>query len=146
MIIVADFTQPEALSTILKEISEAQIDVGVLVNNVGMSLPYPMPFVESDQDFVRNIINVNILAATVLCHALLPNMKKKGKGAIINISSGAGHMILPYLAEYCATKHYMSAFTQALAAECSTSGVTVQLIECGMVKTAMTTNLSQGVG
>ena len=146
MIIVADFTQPEVLSTIIKEISEAQIDVGVLVNNVGINLPYPKPFVESDQDFVKNIIYVNVLAATVLCHALLPNMKKKGKGAIINISSAAGHMILPYLAEYCGTKHYLSAFTQAIAAEYSDSGVTVQLIEPGMVETAMTRNMSRGVG
>ena len=56
-----------------------------------------MPFLALDEPTVVGMINVNILAATVLCHSLLPKMKEKGKGAIINISSIAAYFFAPYL-------------------------------------------------
>ena len=97
-----------------------------------------MPFLELDQQTVIDMINVNILSATVLCHSLLPKMKEKGKGAIINISSLAAYIFAPYLAEYAATKHYMSAFTMAIAEEYANCGVEIQCVEPGAVDTAMT--------
>ena len=142
-IIVADFTKPEVLPMVVQDIEQFNIDVGVLVNNVGLLGPHHMPFLELDQQTVIDIINVNVLAATVLCHSLLPKMKKKGKGAIINVSSMGAYFIMPYLAEYGATKHYMSAFTQAIAAEYSGSGVTIQCIEPGAVETSMTEHFDE---
>ena len=65
-------------------------------------------------------------AVTLFCHALLPEMTGRGRGAIINISSVAGLIPLPYLAVYSATQHYISAFTQAIALESSGSGVVIQ--------------------
>ena len=97
-----------------------------------------MPFLELDQKTVIDMINVNILAATVLCHSFLPKMKEKGKGAVINISSLAAYFFSPYLAEYAATKHYMSAFTVAIAEEYTNCGIEIQCIEPGLVETAMT--------
>ena len=138
MIIVADFTNPEVLPMIVKEINVSGIDVGALVNNVGLLGPHYMSFLELDNETVKNMINVNVLAATVLCHAILPDMKKKGRGAIINISSAVEQCVAPYLAVYSATKHYMSAFTQAIAAEYSNCGVTIQCVEPGEVSTEMT--------
>ena len=67
-----------------------------------------------------------MLAVTLLCHALLPEMTGRGRGAIINISSVAGMIPLPYLAVYSATQHYISAFTQAIAQEAAGSGVVIQ--------------------
>merc|ERR1712080_595217 len=87
--IVADFTNPDVLPRVVKEIEHLNIDIGVLVNNVGMLGPHHMPFVELDQEMVTGMVNVNILTATVLCHSLLPKMKKKGKGAVIIVSSVA---------------------------------------------------------
>ena len=138
-IIVADFSKPEVLPMIIRTIEESRIDVGVLVNNVGLLGPHAMPFLELDQDTVVNMININILAATILCHAILPKMKEKGKGAIINMSSTASYWIhaVPYMAVYCSTKYYLSAFTQAIAAEYSDSGVTIQCVEPGLVDTQM---------
>ena len=137
-IIVADFTDPKVLQKIVHEIEGFNIDIGVLVNNVGMLGPHQMPFLELDQQTVIDMINVNILSATVLCHSLLPKMKEKGKGAVINISSLAAYFYAPYLAEYAATKHYMSAFTMAIAEEYGDYGVEIQCIEPGAVDTAMT--------
>lgn len=138
MIIVADFTDPKVLPSVVRKIKESGIDVGILVNNVGILGPHFMPFLELDNDTVENMIYVNVLAATVLCHSLLPDMKRKGRGGIINISSNGGNIIVPYLSEYIATKHYMTAFTQAISAEYSDSGVTIQCIEPGQTETSMT--------
>ena len=137
-IIVADFTDPKAPHKVIKELEQLNIDIGVLVNNVGMLGEHQMPFLELDESTVSGMINVNMLAATVLCHSILPKMKKKGKGAIINISSIAAYFVAPYLAVYAATKHYMSAFTLAIAAEYADSGVDIQCVEPGAVETAMT--------
>ena len=75
------------------------------------------------------MLTVNMLAVTLLCHALLPEMTGRGRGAIINISSVAGLIPLPYLAVYSATQHYISAFTQAIAQELSGSGVVIQEVK-----------------
>ena len=69
---------------------------------------------------------MNVLPLTMFCHAFLPDMAKRGKGAIINISSVAGLVPVPYLAVYSATQHYISALTQAIAQEYSGLGVVIQ--------------------
>ena len=137
-VIVADFSNPEVLPMIVNKLDEFKIDIGVLVNNVGLLGGHHMPFLELDRKTVIDMINVNITAGTYLCHALLPKMKEKRKGAIINISSTASLSYFPYLAEYAATKHYMTAFTRAISEEYSEYGVTIQCIEPGQVATEMT--------
>jgi len=138
MTVVADFTNPETISKAVKKVKSANIDLGILVNNVGVLGPSHLPFLELDKSSVKEIIMVNILPTTLLCHAFLPDMVKKGKGAVINISSVAGLWPIPYLAVYSATKHYVAAFTQAIAAEYSGSGVVIQEVDPGQVQTAMT--------
>ena len=69
---------------------------------------------------------MNVLPLTMFCHAFLPDMARRGKGAIINISSVAGLVPVPYLAVYSATQHYISALTQAIAQEYSGLGVVIQ--------------------
>ena len=76
-----------------------------------------------------------MLAVTLLCHALLPEMTGRGRGAIINISSVAGLIPLPYLAVYSATQHYISALTQAIAQEYSGLGVVIQEVRRSQRKT-----------
>merc|ERR1712179_390110 len=70
MIIVADFSDIEVLDKIVEEIRECKVDIGVLVNNVGILGPHFMPFLELDGKIVKDMITVNISAATILCHKL----------------------------------------------------------------------------
>jgi len=137
-VIVADFADPDVLPRIIEDLEKFNIDVGVLVNNVGMLGEHFMPFLELDEKTVIGMINVNILATTVLCHKLLPKMRAKGKGAVINLSSTAAYVFSPYLAVYTATKNYMSAFTVAIAEEYKGCGIEIQCVEPGAVKTRMT--------
>merc|ERR1712130_13981 len=80
--VVADMRRPEVLPEIVSRVEG--LDVGVLVNNVGVAGgDHVMPFLDQKRNDVVDMINVNCTVATYLCHALLPSMKKNGRGAII---------------------------------------------------------------
>ena len=134
---------PKCLPRIVQELEEFNIDIGVLVNNVGMLGEHHMPFLELPLEDVVGMVNVNVLAGTYLCHSLMPKMRAKGKGAVINVSSSANLIFIPYLAVYAATKHYMTAFTMAIAEEYKGSGIEIQCLEPGAVKTSMTTHFDE---
>eukprot|EP00092_Neocalanus_flemingeri_P011533 GFUD01012428.1.p1 GENE.GFUD01012428.1~~GFUD01012428.1.p1 ORF type:complete len:336 (+),score=75.58 GFUD01012428.1:29-1009(+) len=146
MIIVADFTKVDVLDQIVGKLKESKLDIGVLVNNVGILGPHFQPFLELDSKLVKDMITVNITAATVLCHELLPAMIQKRKGAIINIASVASYLPGPYLAEYSATKHYMHALTEGIAAEYADTGVIIQEVDPGQVATEMTKDFAPSPG
>jgi len=140
-VIVADFTDNKAVGDVVHDIKSKDLDIGVLVNNVGIFGPHFMPFLELEERMVQDMINVNITVATLLCHAILPGMNKKNKGAIINMCSSSSFYTMPYLSEYSATKHYISAFTAGLQAENFDSQVIIQELDPGQVSTNMTKDL-----
>ncbi|XP_021991441.1 very-long-chain 3-oxoacyl-CoA reductase 1-like [Helianthus annuus] len=92
----------------IKRISEAidGLDVGILINNAGVSYPYARFFHEVDDELLTNLIKVNVQGTTRVTHAVLPAMVKRKKGAIVNIGSGAAINIPsdPLYAVYAATK------------------------------------------
>ncbi|VDK37668.1 unnamed protein product [Gongylonema pulchrum] len=83
-----------------------QLDVGVLVNNVGMSFSYPdvIHQVEDGLERLANIDVVNTLPATLLSAALLPQMVERNRGIIVNISSAAAYSPVGMLSVYSASK------------------------------------------
>ena len=76
-----------------------------------------MPFLQMEENSFKDIMNVNMMSTVGLCHFVSPGMVEKRKGAIINVSSACAAFPVPYLATYTATKHFISAFTQAISAE-----------------------------
>jgi len=125
-VVVCDYSNfdKKAQSNVASEIKD--LDVAVLVNNVGISYRYPLYFHElTDQD-VANIIEMNINSTTWMTRVLIDKMAERKRGAIINISSGSAMYTLPLLAQYSAAKSYIEKFTLALNAEYSKKGVTVQ--------------------
>ena len=104
--VVVDFSGD--LSEGIKRISEVieGLDVGVLVNNVGVSYPYARFFHEVDEELLKNLIQINVVGTTKVTQAVLPGMLKRKRGAIVNIGSGAAIVIPsdPLYAVYAATK------------------------------------------
>ena len=92
--IVIDFAKfsGEEIAAFIKEGIEG-IDVGVLINNVGLSYPYARFFHEVDLELMGSVMRVNIEGATWVTRSVLPGMLEKKKGAIINICSGS--VLLP---------------------------------------------------
>jgi 17beta-estradiol 17-dehydrogenase / very-long-chain 3-oxoacyl-CoA reductase len=82
------------------------LDVGVLVNNAGVSYPYARYFHEVDEELMRTLIRVNVEGVTRVTHAVLPAMVERKRGAIVNIGSGAASVVPsdPLYSVYAATK------------------------------------------
>lgn len=127
LVIAADFTEQESIyEPIKKKLSD--LDIGVLVNNVGMSYAYPEyfdVFGETDKA-ITNLINCNITSLTQMTAIVLPNMVKNRRGIIINNASASGRVPTPFLTVYSASKAYVDFFSRALEIEYRNKGIIVQ--------------------
>jgi short-subunit dehydrogenase len=81
------------------------------------------------------MIEVNMTAVTRLAHAVLPGMRRRRRGGIINVSSLAGEIFMPDFAVYAATKAYVTRLSEALRLEVREDGVTVVAVCPGPVRT-----------
>ncbi|KAJ8945638.1 hypothetical protein NQ314_009173 [Rhamnusium bicolor] len=115
------------------------LDVGVLINNVGISYPYPEYFLElkNKDEIYTNIINCNIFSVTNMCKIIMPGMVERRRGVVVNISSTAAQIPSPLLSVYSASKSYVEKFSADLATEYSKYGITVQCLLPGYVATNM---------
>jgi hypothetical protein len=107
--------------------------VDVLVNNAGLA--DAGAFAQSDWVKTRQVLDVNVVALTFLTHKLLPPMIERGRGAILNVSSGFGLVFMPGLAAYVGAKHFVTGFTESLRLEARGRGVTVCQVCPGPVRT-----------
>lgn len=114
-------------------------EIGILINNVGLSYPHPERFLDmqAKEKVYPAIINCNIVAATKMCMIVMPQMAERKKGLVINLSSTSAEIPSPMLTVYAATKAYISKFSSDLAAEYSNRGIQVQCLTPGYVATKM---------
>lgn len=113
------------------------LNIGLLVNNVGMA-PEPEPFgMVQDEKFLNDILNCNALSLCRMCHIVVPQMAKKRSGVIINIGSIASVGPCPFYTTYGATKAYIEKFSKDLAVELRPHGITVQTVQPCYVATNM---------
>jgi short-subunit dehydrogenase len=134
----ADLTDPSAIGPLVRAI-ENDGPINVLVNNAGVDLTGA--FADLDPDRIRELIAVNLVAPMLLSRAVIPTMRLRGAGHIMNVSSLAGTNALPGLAPYSASKAGLSHFTAALRAECKGTGITTTLAEIGPVESPMMQSL-----
>jgi uncharacterized protein len=137
-VLVADLTQRDDLQAVEQRVADDPA-LSLLVNNAGFG-GY-MPFVALDPDRAEELIRLQVLAVTRLTRAVLPGMIERGQGAIINVSSRLALSAalpsppLPKRAIYAASKAYINAFTQLLHDELQGTGVQVQALCPGVVRT-----------
>uniref|UniRef100_A0AAQ4QAF3 Hydroxysteroid (17-beta) dehydrogenase 12b n=1 Tax=Gasterosteus aculeatus aculeatus TaxID=481459 RepID=A0AAQ4QAF3_GASAC len=119
--IVADFSALDIYSRI--EDGLVGLEIGVLVNNVGISYSYPEFFlnVPSLDTFIDTMVNVNM---TSVCQVSVPPKK----GAILNISSASGMYPVPLLTVYSASKAFVDFFSRGLQAEYKSKGIIIQSV------------------
>ncbi|KAN0036302.1 hypothetical protein ACTA71_010457 [Dictyostelium dimigraforme] len=113
------------------------IDIGVLVNNVGISYDHPMYLEELQPATIESLINLNVRAATVLSKFILTSMVEKKRGAIINLASISGITPIPLLTVYSGTKAFIEKFSLSLNLEYAPKGIFVQCVTPGIVCSKM---------
>jgi NAD(P)-dependent dehydrogenase (short-subunit alcohol dehydrogenase family) len=104
-----------------------------LVNNAGYAQAGSVEDV--DDELVRAQLETNLIAPIRLARLVLPKMRARGEGRILNVSSVAGRMSTPLMGWYCASKHGLEAVTDCLRMEVEADGIRVILIEPGMFGT-----------
>jgi NAD(P)-dependent dehydrogenase (short-subunit alcohol dehydrogenase family) len=121
-------------------LSKAHGEIDVLVNNAGVETMGSVE--ETPLDLFRSVMETNYFGVIRCTQAVLPQMRERGSGCIVQISSIAGRFTQPPMAAYCASKWALEAMTEALASEMKTFGVRVALIEPGVIDTAMAQRLT----
>lgn len=102
------------------------MDVGVLVNNVGISYPFTKYFHELTSENVEQLMSLNVNSTTWMSYLVLPGMISRKRGAIVNIGSVAGVTVSPLLSEYGAAKSYVAMFSKAMNVELEKYNISVQ--------------------
>ncbi|XP_013404575.1 inactive hydroxysteroid dehydrogenase-like protein 1 [Lingula anatina] len=113
-------------------------EVGILVNNVGVMYDYPQFFLDVQPERLWQLVNVNVAAATMMTHLVLPQMVARGRGVVVNMSSSACFLPTPQMTVYSATKAYLDCFSRALQVEYKDRGIIVQCLMPWYVATRMT--------
>jgi short-subunit dehydrogenase len=108
-------------------------ELDLLINNAGLG--DHGPFETADWSRLDEMLQVNVVALTYLCHRLVPSLRYHRPGAILNVSSMASMMPIPGLGVYAATKAYVSSFSESLRAELAGTGVGVTHLCPGPVET-----------
>jgi NAD(P)-dependent dehydrogenase (short-subunit alcohol dehydrogenase family) len=104
-----------------------------VVNNAGYAQAGSVEDV--DDELVRAQLETNLVAPIRIARLVLPSMRARGEGRILNVSSVAGRMSTPLMGWYCASKHGLEAVTDCLRMEVEPDGIRVILIEPGMFGT-----------
>ncbi|MEP7271654.1 MAG: SDR family oxidoreductase [Acidobacteriota bacterium] len=108
--------------------------IDILINSAGLSLNGEVDGY-SLEDW-RTVVETNLTGTFLTCRAVLPAMKRQGRGEIINISSGAGRNGIKEMAAYCAAKFGVIGFTEALGLEVRNHNIRVASLLPGSVSTA----------
>ena len=129
---VCDVTVPEQVEAIARKAGP----VTILVNNAGIAEGAPLH--QTDLAMWRRAMDTNATSAFLFCRAIVPGMKERKFGRIINVASMAGKRGASYISAYAASKHALIGLTTSLAEELAESGIKVNAVCPGYVETPMT--------
>jgi short-subunit dehydrogenase len=132
-ILALDITASGAPAEIDAALARAGGYAHILVNNAGIGLSGA--FAEQTREEIERLLDLNIKALTMLTHHVLPGMRQRHTGGVINLASLGGYAPGPWQAAYYASKAYVLSFSEALAAEVAADGVRVCAVAPGPVNT-----------
>ncbi|MNJ16357.1 Fatty acyl-CoA reductase [compost metagenome] len=130
-----DLGEPLRLSGFLLELEESERHIDLLVNCAGIR-SYG-PFLAQEWGDEQDLIEVNILALTRLCHALGNAMAVQGGGQILNVASLAAFAPGPWMSSYAASKAYVLHFSEGLREELKRTGIKVSVLCPGPVRSPL---------
>ena len=144
LVIPLDVVDYAAMPAAVAQVQEAFASIDMLINNAGMS---QRSFcVDTELDVYRRMLEVNVLGQIALTREVLPVMVEQGSGHIAVTSSVAGKVGSPLRTGYCAAKHAVMGFFDALRTEVAYQGIQVSTIVPGFIRTNVARNALTGTG
>ncbi|KAL4783629.1 very-long-chain 3-oxoacyl-CoA reductase [Aspergillus varians] len=113
------------------------LDVAILVNNVGKSHSIPVPFALTPEDEMSDIITINCTGTLRVTHLVVPGMIQRKRGLILTMGSFGGLVPTPLLATYSGSKAFLQQWSTALGSELQPHGITVELVQAYLITSAM---------
>ncbi|MBP0905027.1 SDR family NAD(P)-dependent oxidoreductase [Mariniflexile gromovii] len=108
-------------------------NIDILINNAGVG--GSKKFIEADVNYINSIIQLNVVATSILTHQLLPNLMQHKQSYILNVSSMAAFSPIGYKTVYPASKSFIYSFSRGLSEELKDSNVSVSVVNPGAMKT-----------
>jgi len=133
-VVALDVTRPESIAAALEDCPP----IDVLVNNAGIGLAGA--FEATPMTTVREVFETNTFGVMAMTQALVPRMRARGSGVVVNVTSSATLAPMPLVAVYTASKMAIEGFTASLAFELEAFGVRVKLVEPGYAPTTQFTS------
>jgi NAD(P)-dependent dehydrogenase (short-subunit alcohol dehydrogenase family) len=128
-----DVRDPDSVTAAVARAKELTGGVTVLVNNAGFGQSGPIEMLTEEQ--IAHQFETNVYGPIRLIQAVLPDMRDRGRGRIVNVSSAAGKFSTPFLGIYCASKFALEAVSDALRVEVAPFGIRVIVVEPGPIAT-----------
>jgi 3-oxoacyl-[acyl-carrier protein] reductase len=134
MLVRADASDPEQIASMVESVEEKFGSLDILVPNATPDQPQ-QPIEEYDADFYRQMYDYFVMSPFHLTRAVLPGMKKRGYGRIINITSEVFHCSVPEFSAYVAAKGGQIGWSRSMANELAPHGITVNTVAPGWIPT-----------
>jgi NAD(P)-dependent dehydrogenase (short-subunit alcohol dehydrogenase family) len=132
--VALDVTDTAAVTAVVADVAARYGRIDVLVNNAGRGQVGAAE--ETTEDELRALFDLHVHGPAALVRAVLPGMRERGAGAIVQMSSFGGQVAYPGFSAYCATKFALEGYSEALAAEVGPLGIRVLLVEPGAFRTS----------
>lgn len=133
-----DVCDEESIQRTVQQIIEKEGRIDVLINNAGLAIAGPVEALPISE--VQRVFDTNVLGTLRTTQAVLPFMRQKRSGLIINISSIAAEAGLPFRGGYCASKAAVDRLTEALRLEVASFGIQACYVQPGGTKTDINKN------
>jgi NAD(P)-dependent dehydrogenase (short-subunit alcohol dehydrogenase family) len=128
-VIALDVTDAQSVRAAVGEAISAFGGVDVLVNNAGFGVFLPLE--TTSDEMIRRLFETNTLGTIAMVHAIVPHMRERGSGTIVNVTSSVVFNPSPLVSAYTATKTAVEGFSEALYHELAPFGIRVKLVEPG---------------
>ncbi|MCB4802203.1 NAD(P)-dependent dehydrogenase (short-subunit alcohol dehydrogenase family) [Methylobacterium brachiatum] len=135
---VADISRKDDVSRCVEQAIARFDAVDVLVNNAGYGITGPFEFLTDEQ--IRRHFDTAVFGHMNMMRELIPHMRRRRRGAIVNVTSEAGRIGFPYNSIYEAAKFGIEGFSESIRFELGLHGIRVKVVEPGQVKTDFSRN------
>lgn len=130
-----DLADAEGIRAAVETVLEKEGRIDVLINNAGIGMAGPLEQVRIEN--VEKVFDTNVFGLLRVCQAVLPGMRRKGSGKIINISTIGSVVGLPYRGVYCASKSAVDMLSETMRLEVGPFGVEVCSVRAGDIRTSI---------